>query len=217
MSTTLSLNNAFASSLATSFSKYLTTLPTDMTIEQLIQRISGETRELTQDVVIRTPPKDTSTTQEITTTPPKGNQQAPEPEKKSRKKRTPSAFQLFMKKWRKGGKARLIEFMDSHTNVDPTVAVALMIEVFDGSSWEYSEDACERADARIKELKRSGFEDYCSDHELVADDYEGGPVVGRKLMPFVTKLGGKCFAKLSDKSRFVTEAENLKSEILSDD
>mgnify|MGYP002856891254 CR=1 FL=1 len=169
--------------------------PQDMTVEQLMETLSSGVRS------------ESAAVESVPTPPVK--------EKKKRKKRTPSAFHLFMKTFRPKGKEHMRQFMEDNPTVDPSVVVALLTDVFDGATTDgFSSSPVSDAQAKLKSLKRDkklSFADWCTANELVADDYEGEGFKGRKVMCLITKLGGQCWRKVEDKTPFEEEAAELKA------
>ena len=129
--------------------------------------------------------------------------------KKVKKKRVKSAFQHFMGDHRPALKTMIAKFMEENPTAHPSVVVALLAEASAGESLLDTEPLVATAKTRLDDLKSDGFEDYCTSNELDSSDFEGS-FKGRLVMTMVTRLGGKVWHDVEDKSKWEEKTEAAK-------
>ena len=129
--------------------------------------------------------------------------------KKDKKKRVKSAFQHFMGDFRPSFKTMISKFMEENPKVHPSVVGALLAEAAAGENLLDTDTLVGAANTRLTDLKSDGFEDYCASNELDSSNFEGS-FKGRLIMTMVTRLGGKVWHDVEDKSKWEEKTKTAK-------
>lgn len=197
----------------------LKTYPSDMTVAQLIESLSQESRGGDSDVVaspskaISMPVKDKKTG--------KAKKKVDKPKKK-RRKRGPTAFNCFMRKHRAVLKELLGRFVEEHDDLPIDTVVYLLCDSTNEQPLDDCDSLLESANDCLDEMKSNDkFSEWCEhsslEEEIPSDADEDflkkQSFSGRNVLTKTQKLGGMLWEWLEDKSEYEEESAKAKAKI----